>query len=659
RRDLETTFTHDAFGRLTSITNPMMETTRMSYCNCGTLEELTDAKGRTTRWQFDLRGRPVEKIFPDDSRMFFSYDSASRLISWTDPRNITRHQAYAADNQLLHVSYTGEANPTPSVHFNYDTYYPRMTQMIDGTGITQFDYKPIGTPDPVGAGLLSAVNGPLARIAYTYDSMGRMATEAVEGVERTMDYDELGRLASSETALGVFGFEYEAGSRLVSKVNFPTGQFMAISRFGSDGDWRVQQISHQRSDASPIAVFEYAYDPEGQITQWNKQRDGGDVRDILLGYDLYDRLTSADWTNPSMEYGYSYDAVGNRTSEILGTQTQNAQFNALNELVSSESTSADSRSFSWDAENRLVAIDRNSGSRSEFSYDGFGRCVKLVEKTGAAVESVKQFVWNRLELVEERDASGQVTRRFFPMGMEIVTGPDSGKYFYTVDHLGSICELMDETGAVRTRYEYDPFGRRVKIEGDLEADFGFTGYYYHAPSGLCMAPFRFYDPDLGRWISRDPLEEADDINLFAYVSNNPLNRIDPLGLSSLGETFGFLKDWVDVWNGGPVPLSIITDQLRGWPEMTDILTKIGQLKTLRSLINSLLKQYHALKNKKCPNFADNLAKDALEKTIKALKNQESKIRKEANTQAKNFDNLYGNHGNAQGLVNGVPKSQGF
>jgi len=93
--------------------------------------------------------------------------------------------------------------------------------------------------------------------------------------------------------------------------------------------------------------------------------------------------------------------------------------------------------------------------------------------------------------------------------------------------------MLDDTGAVRARYEYDPFGRRTRSAGDLDADFGFTGHFFHAASGLHLALYRAYDSDLGRWLSRDPLGEAKRLNLYAYAANDPVNRFDPLGLADI------------------------------------------------------------------------------------------------------------------------------
>ena len=62
---------------------------------------------------------------------------------------------------------------------------------------------------------------------------------------------------------------------------------------------------------------------------------------------------------------------------------------------------------------------------------------------------------------------------------------------------------------------------RRKVSGDLEAAFGYTGHWQHAASGLPLAPYRAYDPELGRWLSRDPIGEKGGLNLYEYVRNNP------------------------------------------------------------------------------------------------------------------------------------------
>jgi RHS repeat-associated protein len=202
-------------------------------------------------------------------------------------------------------------------------------------------------------------------------------------------------------------------------------------------------------------------------------------------------------------------------------------------------TSDGARTFEWDAVNRLVAINytgTNPLKRSEFTYNGIGQRVKQIEKEGTNVTSEKQLLWCQMNLREERNASDQVTKRYYSRGMvtgSTVPAASGSKFYYTRDHLGSIREMADSTAVVRARYDYDPFGRRTKLSGDMDADFGYTGHYFHEPSKLHIAFYRAYDADLGRWLNRDPLKNAERVegpNLYAYVRNRPTSLTDPFGL---------------------------------------------------------------------------------------------------------------------------------
>jgi RHS repeat-associated protein len=196
-------------------------------------------------------------------------------------------------------------------------------------------------------------------------------------------------------------------------------------------------------------------------------------------------------------------------------------------------TSDGQRTFEWDAENRLVAVTITAtGHRSEFGYDGLGRRVEIIEKDPDATQTLqvtsdKKYLWDGVEIAEERDATGGIVqKRFYSQGF---VDTDGTILFYTRDHLGSIRELTDSTQAVRARYDYDPYGRMTKVQGDKDSMFTYTGHFWHAQSGLNLAVFRAYDPNTGRWISRDPVGIADGTNLYSYVKNNTLNLSDPLG----------------------------------------------------------------------------------------------------------------------------------
>ncbi len=472
----------------------------------------------------------------------------------------------------------------------------------------------------VGSGIRdNSFYGPLANdvISYSYDVLGRVTSRAINGVAVNVSYDALGRVTTVTNVLGGFTNSYVNATERLSVTSYPNGQSRSFSYDGVTNDLRLQTIWHKNATNGTISKFDYTYDAEGQIQTWTQQADTQtpevhaleyDRADQLLGVTVQDSLTQAILK----QYGYAYDAAGNRTSEQINLGVRSATHNNLNQLVAragggpirlsgrlnelgtvtvggqpavmdtrttnfvgyadtltgtnvvdvlatdysanartnryqvvvtnsavteafgydlngnlaSVISSTATNTYEWDAENRLVAVNIGT-NRSEFTYDGLGRRVRIVERSNGVVQSDQRYLWVGTELSEERNAAGDsVTRQFFAEG-ERVAGTN---LFFATDHLGSIREMTDGSGTVRARYAYDPYGRRTKVSGDLEADFGFTGHYYAAASGLHLALFRGYHADLGRWLNRDPIEEDGGLNLFAYAHNSPIRSNDLSGL---------------------------------------------------------------------------------------------------------------------------------
>ena len=175
---------------------------------------------------------------------------------------------------------------------------------------------------------------------------------------------------------------------------------------------------------------------------------------------------------------------------------------------------------------------QRAGTRQAFNST-FQQIRVTIQKPNASLALVKNFVWCGNQICEERDGSNSVTKRFFAEGEKRIGGSDAGNYFYSRDHLGSIREVTDSTGALKAQYDYDAWGNSFVVSGNMNVDFGYTGHYFHQPSGLNFTLNRIYNPPLARWMTRDPLDNAEmsqGANLYAYVGNNPINATDPLGL---------------------------------------------------------------------------------------------------------------------------------
>ncbi len=192
---------------------------------------------------------------------------------------------------------------------------------------------------------------------------------------------------------------------------------------------------------------------------------------------------------------YTYNAVNQVTGQSGFEGTKTFTYDLAGNM-----TGDGTRTFQWDAENRLAKITQGTRT-SEFTYDGMGRRYRIVEKDGATTLSDTRHLWCGRAVCEERDgATGNTpSKRFFSGGFQ----QGATNYYYTRDHLGSVREVLDTTGAVAAKYSYDAWGRQTKVSGTIDADFGYAGYWTHRLSGLYLTWYRAYDPQIGRWLQQD------------------------------------------------------------------------------------------------------------------------------------------------------------
>lgn len=542
RAGRQTSFAYDSLRQLRSTTDPLGRTTRIEWCRCGALQSIIDPLGRTTSWTTDVQGRRTAKQYNDGSQEVYLYENTtSRLRQITDERQQTTVYTYNVDNTLSSISYGNAQVATPSVSFTYDPNYKRIISVTDGTGTRNYAYNPISVPPALGAGAMASIIGPLPNesTSYTYDNLGRPVQKIVDGVLSTLSFDPAGRITGISNELGAFSYVYDGSSARLISETFPNGQVIALGYGNNLQDFVFEQITNAIG-ASPISQFGYSHDiSRGQITAWSQQAGSQAPSIFSFAYDAVDQLLSATLTNSGVlvnTYAYGYDSAGNRLTELIGGQTATSTYNALNQLSTTANAATTARTNEWDAQKRLTAVNQGT-VRTEFAYDGQSRLASIRQLQSGSQVSLRRFVWNNNQISEERDASGSnITKRFYPQGVALETGANAGLYYYTRDHLGSIRELTDTEGNVRARYSYDPFGRQTKVSGDLDADFGFAGMFWSPEANLALARYRAYDPALGRWLSRDPLKNAEirqGPNLYVYVGNEPISRNDPEGLAGV------------------------------------------------------------------------------------------------------------------------------
>jgi len=306
--------------------------------------------------------------------------------------------------------------------------------------------------------------------------------------------------------------------------------------YSYDSVSHLLSVLHQVG-ASTLDGASYTYDPAGNRTSKTNYLDGVTSN---YGYDLLYQLTQVTQGGSTTE-SYSYDVVGNRLSS-LGVATYS--YNSSNELTSNSNgsytydsngntlTDAQSRSFTWDAENRLrqVVVPGDDGGTTTFKYDPFGRRVQKAGPLGTT-----NYLYDGHSDIGELDSSGSVVARYAqgPQIDEPLSEFRSGTTsFYEQDGVGSVSSLSSATGVLANNYVYDLFGKVTASSGTLINLFRYAGRELDSETGIYGYRMRYYDQNVGRFLSEDPIGfKGSGTNFYAYVYNNPINLVDPLGLA--------------------------------------------------------------------------------------------------------------------------------
>ncbi len=209
--------------------------------------------------------------------------------------------------------------------------------------------------------------------------------------------------------------------------------------------------------------------------------------------------------------------------------------------------------YAYDYENRLIKVSfpqsfsGNPDMQVRYRYDPLGRRVaKTITQNSELI--THNYVYDGDNIIAEYDASGALLKKnlFGPGTDEILSTIDyrlSTTYYYHKDALGSIVQITDSSGQKTESYEYDAFGNLLTPASSIGNRYYFTGRELDSETGLYYYRNRYYDPSLGRFITQDPIGIADDINLYAYCFNDPVNFTDPMGLE--GKSNQNVGEWFD------------------------------------------------------------------------------------------------------------------
>ncbi|MCU6201568.1 RHS repeat-associated core domain-containing protein [Enterobacter cloacae] len=580
-------------GQLTGWRDPLESEVRWAYNALGLPVSLTDRIGRVRQWRYDPRGNLLRLDNGNGAEYRFTYDAVGRPLSETRPDETVRHMEWDARGFLCALEENGRPAADGGIarrvqQFSYDDSglligrtqrHAEYRYVRDLSGqITRIRRTP--TAEGVALGIESD------EIAYRHDVAGRVLSES--GINGAVGYewDALNNL----TGLTLHGEQKLAwlhyGSGHVSAIRF--GQQM-VTEFTRDRLHREvrrtqgarEQLRQydslgrrtlQRSELSTDvtlpeqALLErlYRYTARGELSGVSDTLRG----EVDYGYDAEGRLLKHyEARQGHSRAQFSYDAADNLAANddaIPVTDNRLQHWQALfmkydhwGNLVSRRNGLYEQH-YAYDAENRLVSA-RGTGPEGRFEaryhYDALGRRTRKIVTTTHGTANTR-FLWQGYRLLQEQQESGLCSTYIYdpneawsPLArVDHLRDQSSGEiYWFNTDLNGAPLEVTDERGAVRWSGQYGSFGevrhqsegfsRLVNRSAMAHQPLRYAGQYADGETGLHYNLFRYYDPQVGRFIVQDPIGLAGgNLNLYNYAPN-PLLWIDPMGLALSGVDF--------------------------------------------------------------------------------------------------------------------------
>jgi RHS repeat-associated protein len=440
-----------------------------------------------------------------------------------DGKGIVTNYSYDdPDNLLTDIQYP--ASTSLNVHFAYDAYQRRLS-MSDGTGSHSVSYDDDDNALSVGTAYTGV---PAQTITYTYNQDGSRSTMVSPAGTFSYYYDANGRFSSETDPFGYTGsWTYLHNGWLSTQAI--SGIYSSSLSYTHAGEISASVTTlHSGSTTSFTGIN---HDALGNATAFTASLSGSPT--IYSGsnsyqYDAKSQLLQEVSTRGSGGYTgqYAYDQSGNPTTfrGVSNSFNSNNQNTLLSYDGNGNLASYNGNALGYDPENRLNSY----GAALSAGYSGDG--LRAWKQTSAGKT---WFLYDHESPICELDSSGNVvaTNTFGPTGL-LARRTGTTSSFYVFDPQGNIAQRTNDTGAVLASYFFDAYGNRTGTDASTDPFSGFGGqwgYYSDSETGLSLLTHRYYDPQKGRFITRDPIDYEGGANLYAYVQNDPVNLTDPQG----------------------------------------------------------------------------------------------------------------------------------
>ncbi|QIB70560.1 RHS repeat-associated core domain-containing protein [Aminipila butyrica] len=534
-------YTYDVAGNLTAMkTAQGAQLTKYEYDQYGHLTVLTDPLGKKETYIYDINGNMTSKTDKNGVVTRYAYDGLSRKLS----QSVTKNEA--TQSETMGYTQTGALAFTQNENLRTDYIYDdqgRKVKETDSNGVEK-----VYTYDTAGNVKTSVVkvNGTSKKeLAYTYDKKDRLIQVYEAGMlVATYSYDANGNRNSLSYGNGDSSAYTYNLANMVTSLNNKKGSDVLSSydyTYYLDGNQATKRDNKGRQTS-------YSYDGLGRLT---KEAESG-VSDAITKTYTFDRANnrSAMAVSGAEAYivGYTYD-LNNRLTE----ETKQA---GGKKDITDYQYDANGNTISKKTETVNEGAERQLASNEAYTYDGFDRMTAVKNDVGdiayaykpdglrisKTVNGIKTTqVWEGQDIALELDGSNAVTNRYI-RGNGLIKSDQNGWYLFNTH--GDVVQLADGAGNVTKGYVYDAFGNEKNIDSNDSNPFRYCGEYFDKETGDIYLRARYYDPEIGRFISEDSftgdVNDPLSLNLYTYCRNNPILYIDPSGNKYIFD---------DVWHG--------------------------------------------------------------------------------------------------------------